>query len=123
MVAWIIPNDNSQREIVVIGHNRIMYQWRTDAKNINHFRWCSPSPNNPVWYDWMDHKELLCASISYPLFTDADTVIYPHTPSQYHARPKAKPVIAILSVDKFPYTQKQNWVTNSSHDQTIFVTL
>ena len=28
--------------------------------------------------------------ISYPLFADADTGIYPHAASQYHARPKAK---------------------------------
>ena len=45
--------------------------------------------------------------ISYPLFTDADAGIYPHTPSQYHAQPKAKRGIAILSVDKFPYPWKQ----------------
>ena len=41
--------------------------------------------------------------ISYPLFADADTGIYPHAASQYHARPKAKRGIAMLSVDKFPY--------------------
>ena len=45
--------------------------------------------------------------ISYPLFADTDTGIYPHTASQYHARPKAKRGIAMLSVDKFPYLQKQ----------------
>ena len=45
--------------------------------------------------------------ISYPLFADADTGIYPHTASQYHARPKAKRGIAMLSVDKFPYPRKQ----------------
>ena len=45
--------------------------------------------------------------ISYPLFADADTVIYPHAASQYHARPKAKRGIAMLSVDKFPYPRKQ----------------
>ena len=27
--------------------------------------------------------------ISHPLFADADTGIYPHAASQYHARPKA----------------------------------
>ena len=32
--------------------------------------------------------------ISYPLFADADTGIYPHAASQYHARPKAKRGIA-----------------------------
>ena len=45
--------------------------------------------------------------ISYPLFADADTGIYPHAASQYHARPKAKRSIAMLSVDKFPYPRKQ----------------
>ena len=47
-------------------------------------------------------------TISYPLFADADTGIYPHAASQYHARPKAKRGIAML--------------TNLSHAQTIFVT-
>ena len=50
-----------------------------------------------LWYD----------IISYPLFADADTGIYPNTASQYHARPKAKRGIAMLSVDKFPYPRKQ----------------
>ena len=45
--------------------------------------------------------------ISYPLFADADTGIYPHAASQYHARPTAKCGIAMLSVDKFPYPRKQ----------------
>ena len=45
--------------------------------------------------------------ISYPLFADADTRIYPHAASQYHARPKAKRGIAMLSVNKFPYLRKQ----------------
>ena len=45
--------------------------------------------------------------ISYPLFADADTGIYPHAASQYHARPKAKRGIAKLSVDKFPYPRKR----------------
>ena len=46
-------------------------------------------------------------NISYPLFADADTGIYPHAASQYHARPKAKRGIAMLSVDKFPYPRNQ----------------
>ena len=46
-------------------------------------------------------------NISYPLFADADTGIYPHAASQYHARPKAKHGIAMLSVDKFPYPRKE----------------
>ena len=37
--------------------------------------------------------------ISYLLFVDADTGIYPHAASQYHARPKAKRGIAMLSVN------------------------
>ena len=45
--------------------------------------------------------------ISCPLFADADTGIYPHAASQYHARLKAKQGIAMLSVDKFPYPWKQ----------------
>ena len=48
-----------------------------------------------------------CDIISYPLFADADTGIYPHLASQYHARPEAKRGIAMLSVDKFPYPRKQ----------------
>ena len=45
--------------------------------------------------------------ISYPLFADADTGIYPHAALQYHARPKARRGIAMLSVDRFPYPRKQ----------------
>ena len=45
--------------------------------------------------------------ISYRLFVDADTGIYPHAASQYHARPKAKRGIEMLSVDKFPYPRKE----------------
>ena len=44
--------------------------------------------------------------ISYPLFAGADTGIYPHAASQYHARPKAKRGNAMLSVEKFPYLRK-----------------
>ena len=65
-----------------------------------------------MWYyilSWKDmfHRRdsprlLVCDTISYPLFADADTGIYPHAASQYHARPKAKRGIAMLSVDKFP---------------------
>ena len=45
--------------------------------------------------------------ISYPLFASADTGIYRHLASQYHARRKAKRGIAMLSVYKFPYPRKQ----------------
>ena len=64
--------------------------------------WGSQAVVTPVKYE--------CESvdiISYPLFADADTGIYPHAASQYHARPKAKRGIAMLSVDKFPYPWKQ----------------
>ena len=57
--------------------------------------------------------------ISYSLFADADTGIYPHAASQYHARPKAKRSITMLSVDKFPYPRKQtrrNEFTACSND-------
>ena len=45
--------------------------------------------------------------ISYPLFADADTGIYPHAASQHQAGPKAKHGIVMLSLDKFLYTWKQ----------------
>ena len=48
-------------------------------------------------------------NISYPLFADADTEIYPHAALRYHVRPKAKRGIAVLSVYKFPYPRKQTW--------------
>ena len=59
--------------------------------------WCWYFGNDPYLYN----------TISHPLFADADTGIYPHAASQYHARPKAKRGIAMLSVDKFPYPRKQ----------------
>ena len=60
--------------------------------------------------------------ISYPLFADVDTGIHPHAASQYHARPKAKRGIAMLSVDKFPHPRKQTRGNELSHAKTIFVT-
>ena len=53
------------------------------------------------------HICILWYIISYPLFADADTGIYPHAASQYHARPKAKRGIVMLSVAEFPYQRKQ----------------
>ena len=50
----------------------------------------------------------VCQIISYPLFAGADTGIYPHAALQYHARPKAKRGIAMLSVDKFPVSAEAN---------------
>ena len=57
-----------------------------------------------ISYDIWNH---IYDIINYPLFADADTGIYPHAASQYHARPKAKRGIAMLSVDKFSYPRKQ----------------
>ena len=54
-----------------------------------------------------DNSDSAALTISYPLFADADMGIYPHAASQYHTRRKAKPGIAMLSVDKFPYLRKQ----------------
>ena len=48
--------------------------------------------------------------ISYPLFADVDTGIYPHAALQYHARPQAKRGIVILIVDKFQYPRQQTRV-------------
>ena len=45
--------------------------------------------------------------ISYPLFADVDTGIYPRAALQYHARPQAKRGIAIPIVDKFQYPRQQ----------------
>ena len=53
------------------------------------------------------HFRHTCNTFSYPLFADADTVIYPHATSQYHARTKAKLGMAKLSVDRFRYPRQQ----------------
>ena len=45
--------------------------------------------------------------IRYPLFASADTGIYPHLASQYHAWPSAARGIAMLRVGKFPYPCQQ----------------
>ena len=45
--------------------------------------------------------------ISYPFFASADTGIYPHLASQYHAWPSTARGIAMLRVDKFSYPRKQ----------------
>ena len=42
-------------------------------------------------------------NISYPLFADADTGIYPHLASQYHTWPSAARGIAMLRVDNISY--------------------
>ena len=49
----------------------------------------------------------ICDIINHPLFAEADAGIYPHTASQYHAWPKAKRGIAMLSMDKVPYPHQQ----------------
>ena len=63
--------------------------------------------NTTSWYRSHWNKKTHLDTISYPLFADADTGIYPHAAPRYHARPKAKRGIAVLSVDKFPYPRKQ----------------
>ena len=85
----------------------------------NHFHWCGENFQkiSCIYHRWsqryfnFDNAQFLLFEsiyiISYPLFADADTGIYPHAASQYHARPKAKRGIAMLSVDKFPYPRKQ----------------
>ena len=45
--------------------------------------------------------------ISHPLFASGVTGIYPNAASQYHARPKAKRGIVMLSMDKVPFPRKQ----------------
>ena len=60
-----------------------------------------------VCYGFYIVRDISLGIISYPLFADADTQIYPHAALQYHARSKAKRGIAMLSVDKFPYPRKQ----------------
>ena len=67
----------------------------------SHSYWTSVTEAK-LWYH-------LSNIISYPLFASVDTGIYPNAASQYHAQPKAKRSIAMLSVDK-------------SHARTIFVT-
>ena len=52
--------------------------------------------------------------ISYPLFADVDTGIHPHAASQYHAWPKAKRGIAMLSVDKSHIHGSKQGVMNLS---------
>ena len=53
------------------------------------------------------HRKPVLGTISYPLFASADTGIYPHLASQYHAWPSAARGIAMLREDKFPYPRKQ----------------
>ena len=81
-------------------HNRhpLFHLWKPDIYGV---------PLLSVAYVSVCHCPGVCDIISYPLFADADTGIYPHAASQYHARPKAKRGIAMLSVDKFPYPRKQ----------------
>ena len=43
----------------------------------------------------------------YTLFASADTRIYPHLASQYHAWPSVARGIVALRVDKFPYPRQQ----------------
>ena len=56
--------------------------------------------HSKVWQVPEGHRHYVY-TISYPLFADADTGIYPHAASQYHARPKAKRGIAMLRGNEF----------------------
>ena len=65
-----------------------------------------------ILYNNHTHESTNCTHDSWDiiicaLFADADTGIYPHAASQYHARTKTKGGIAMLRVDKFPYPVKQ----------------
>ena len=69
----------------------------------------------------INHSEAV-DTISYPLFADMDMGIYSRTTLQYHVWLKAKNGIAMLSMEKFPYPQKQSrgnefisWTNNHSH--------
>ena len=84
----------------VLLHGFFLYIWCKRGPYNNHIRIACFVLNARL-------LKLQCDTISYPLFADADTGIYPHAASQYHARPKAKRGIAMLSVDKFPYPRKQ----------------
>ena len=80
---------------------RITFCWIFDKRGRQkqeHVEYCRGKPNDIM------HSELQLSAvitwsniISYPLFADADTGIYPHAASQYHAWPKAKRGIAMLS--------------------------
>ena len=64
-------------------------------------------PNESLVWDISPTHVTMWDIISYPLFADGDTGIYPHLASQYHVWTKAKRGIAMLSVDKWPYSRKQ----------------
>ena len=69
-----------------------------------------PTQNKRIYYriyQYTMNMRPTQTTISYPLFADADKGIYPYAASQYHARPKAKRGIAMLSVDKFPFPRQQ----------------
>ena len=71
------------------------------------------------WTETVFYCFLQLCIISYHLFADADTGIYPHAASQYHLRPKAKRGIAWIYSRIRGSKQR---VTNPSHAQTMFVT-
>ena len=79
-----------------------MTGWNTDIHKDHNTKETHMEPSNTILYHII-RKHI----ISYPLFAYADTGIYPYAASQYHARPKAKHGIAMLSVEKFPYPQKE----------------
>ena len=52
------------------------------------------------------------AIINYTFFDDTVTGIYRHAAPRYHARPKAKHGLTVLSVDEVPYSRQQTWCNN-----------
>ena len=70
--------------------------------------WCGKNPHTLYSTHLIQSGVIITRSniISYPLFASADTGIYPHAASQYHAWPSACDIM-MLRVDKFPYLQKQ----------------
>ena len=80
------------------------------SRGVSYIRGASHIREKTVISIWKyKQKDYLQTSniISYHLFADPDTGIYPHAASQYHVQPNAKRGIAMLSVDKFPYPRKQ----------------
>ena len=80
--------------------------------NHRHTR-CTFTKTQNLWWPLAKHI------ISYILFTDWGTGIYPHATSQYHMRPLAECDIVMFHVDKFLYLQKQtrgNKFTPRSND-------
>ena len=50
---------------------------------------------------------------SYSLFADEDTGMYSHAAPQYNGRPKAKPFIVVLNMNKFSYSDSKQGATSN----------